>query len=123
VHARHFYLYTSLSQPTDLIIKHQFKLFDPDNSGSLTIEEFKEMGRLCMGDEAGTPGTEKYKTLVGMWSELHGNKANKITLQQFRLAVVLKAGAVLFTAMIEFQKKLRRSIINDKWWTEAVSVP
>ena len=76
-----------------------------------------------MGDEAGTPGTEKYKTLVGMWSELHGNKANKITLQQFRLAVVLKAGAVLFTAMIEFQKKLRRSIINDKWWTEAVSVP
>ena len=74
-----------------------------------------------MGDEAGTPGTEKYKTLVGMWSELNGKKANKITLQQFRLAEKCKAGPVLFMAMIEFQQKLRKSIINDKWWTEAVS--
>mmetsp|Transcript_59907 Transcript_59907/g.120241 ORF Transcript_59907/g.120241 Transcript_59907/m.120241 type:complete len:167 (-) Transcript_59907:200-700(-) len=103
----------------DGIVEWTFKLFDPDNSGALTIDEFKEMGKLCMGAEAGTPGTAKYKSLVEMWSELNGKRNNKITLQQFRAAEKCKSGPVLFMAMIEFQQKLQKNIMNEKWWTTA----
>lgn len=35
----------------DGIVEWTFKLFDPDGSGKMSAAEFKEMARLCMGDE------------------------------------------------------------------------
>jgi Ca2+-binding EF-hand superfamily protein len=35
----------------DGLVEWTFKLFDPDGSGKMSAAEFKEMARLCMGDE------------------------------------------------------------------------
>jgi len=35
----------------DGLVEWTFKLFDPDGSGKMSAQEFKEMARLCMGDD------------------------------------------------------------------------
>ena len=80
-----------------------FKIFDPDDSGSINIQEFKEMVRLCRGDKYVEKGTAEFQETVKLMKELDSNGNGKITKAEFAKAE--KSCAILFWPLIELQAR------------------
>ena len=130
----------------DGLVEWTFKLFDPDGSGKMSADEFKEMCRLCIGDAAATPGTKQYAQTIGkspqssilalskalaawlrrpppvdsagLLKELDRSRDGEITLQEFR-AAEKKGSGLLFAALMELQSTLQNNILGENFWKEA----
>ena len=118
-----------------------FKIFDPDDSGSINIQEFKEMVRLCRGDKYVEKGTAEFQETVKLMKELDSNGNGKITKAEFAKAE--KSCAILFWPLIELQARnesvlnnvfilclhdtlfntqtvMRKKLFGEKWWANAL---
>jgi len=98
----------------DGFVEWTFKIFDPDGSGKMGKKEFQEMCRLCMGEKAGTPGTDEYHRAIELFKSLDRSHDKQISLHEFRKAE--REAAILFAPMLELQEKLHKATFGEKWW-------
>lgn len=107
----------------DGMVEWTFRMFDPDNTGDISKDEFMEMTRLCMGEDYVKAGTPQNKKAVILFRELDKNNNKKLTLQEFRAAEKAENAPLLFAAIMELQEKMRKKLLGgEKFWKAAEKV-
>lgn len=106
----------------DGLVQWTFSLFDPDGSGSITVDEFKEMCRMTMGEEAAHHGTPSYSKMVRLMKELDTNKNGKISMAEFSRAERSENAIALFAPLLELQAKMQQHVCGEAFWKDHIKV-
>jgi len=102
----------------DGLVRWTFEMFDRSGEGSINLEEFMDMVKLCLGPSA----VEDRKSRAYMKTEkirryLDASRDGKIKLSEFRRAEAVCAE--LFAPLMRLQRCVHERILGEAWWKAA----